>query len=219
MGAQALRTVLDVLGGRWRPSPTRRLLVRDPRPGTIDHGIVRAQMDRDLPAGPLRALCDRILAAGATRGGVYVPDDDLFTPGTRRVGLPLGSLLSQLWANRFLDPLDKDRLRLRGYLRYMDDMLLFHDDREALVALARQFEDACHGLRLRLRASRGVRALPPPPGGYRRRRMEGAIAPPARMSPRIDGSAPGSRGPTGATQRGRALRDERYRLPAFIHRK
>ena len=84
---------------------------------------------------------------------MYVPGDDLFTPMQRAVGLPLGSLLSQLWANRYLDPVDhlvKDRLRLRGYLRYMDDMLLFHDDRTTLVDLARRVEDACHGLRLRL---------------------------------------------------------------------
>jgi hypothetical protein len=205
----------------WRPSPTRRMLVRDPKPrliavpafgdrvvhqcvaavleprherraitdsyacrrgfGThaalrratawsrayrwwvrldvrrffpsVDHAIVRAQMARDLPDVPLRVLCDRILAAGATRGGVYVPGDDLFAPTERLVGLPLGSLLSQLWANRYLDPVDhlvKDQLRHRAWLRYMDDMLLFHDDRAALVEVARRVEDACHALRLRL---------------------------------------------------------------------
>lgn len=120
---------------------------------TIDHCLVRAQLARDLPDIPLRALCERILAAGGHTGDVYVPGDDLFTPQTRVVGLPLGSLMSQLWANRYLDPLDhfvKDRLRLRGYLRDMDDLLLFHDDRAALVAIAREVERFCHGLRLRL---------------------------------------------------------------------
>lgn len=211
----------SILSGVWKPSPVRRMLVRDPKPrriavptfddrivhhcigavleprherrmiadtyacrrgfGThaalrkarawastyrwwvrldvaqffpsVDHEIVRAQMERDLPDVPLRALCLRILAAGGSRGGVYVPGDDLFTPVARAVGLPLGSLLSQLWANRYLDPVDhlvKDRLGHRAWLRYMDDMLLFGDDREALVALARRVEEACHALRLRL---------------------------------------------------------------------
>lgn len=120
---------------------------------SIDHAIVRAQLARDLPPVPLRALCERILAAGGTRGGLYVPGDDLFAPVDRVVGLPLGSLMSQLWANRYLDPVDhlvKDRLRVRAYLRYMDDMLLFHDDARALSSIAREVEGACHALRLRL---------------------------------------------------------------------
>ncbi|MBN2494230.1 MAG: RNA-directed DNA polymerase [Deltaproteobacteria bacterium] len=59
-------------------------------------------------------------------------------PGDRR-GLPVGNLTSQHLANFFLDGLDhlvKRDLKLRGYLRYMDDMVLFADDRRALVASA-----------------------------------------------------------------------------------
>ncbi len=121
---------------------------------TIDHELVRAQMAVDLPDVPLRALCERILDAGGTLGGgVHLAGDDLFAPLARKAGLPLGSLTSQIWANRFLDPVDhlvKDRLRHRGYLRYMDDMLLFHDDRATLERLARRVEEECHALRLRL---------------------------------------------------------------------
>lgn len=120
---------------------------------SVDHAVVREQLARDLPDIPLRALCERILAAGGQRGGVYMPGDDLFALQGRTVGLPLGSLMSQLWANRYLDPVDhlvKDRLRHRAYLRYMDDMLLLHDDRHALERTARAVEDACHALRLRL---------------------------------------------------------------------
>lgn len=120
---------------------------------TIDHAVVREHLARDVPEEPIRALCSRILDAAGTVGGQHVPGDDLFAASGRRVGLPLGNLTSQLWANRYLDPIDhlvKDRLRHRPYLRYMDDMLLLHDDRAALTALAREVETACHGLRLRL---------------------------------------------------------------------
>src|SRR5882724_1315414 len=49
-----------------------------------------------------------------------------------------------------LDHLIKDRLRLRGYLRYMDDLALFHDDRASLARIARTVEEAAWALRLRL---------------------------------------------------------------------
>ncbi len=50
-------------------------------------------------------------------------------------GLPIGNLTSQHFANLYLGELDhylKDRLRIKGFLRYMDDVLLFADDKPAL---------------------------------------------------------------------------------------
>jgi hypothetical protein len=96
---------------------------------SIDHGVVRDQITKDNPEPWLRGMCDQILEAG--RGPdrcVYVPGDDLFSAVDRPVGLPLGNLTSQIWANRYLDPVDheiKDRRRVRAFLRYMDDMLVF----------------------------------------------------------------------------------------------
>jgi hypothetical protein len=123
---------------------------------SMDHAVVRAQLRQDVQDPLLLDLCDRILRAGeCERHRAHFPGDDLFAPLAREVGLPLGNLTSQLWANRYLDPVDhlvKDRLRVRGYLRYMDDMLLFHDDRATLRELARAVERACWDLRVRLHA-------------------------------------------------------------------
>jgi retron-type reverse transcriptase len=120
----------------------------------VDHAFVRAQLAQDVRERWLRALAERILEAGAGEAyRAHFPGDELFTPLTRAVGLPLGSLTSQLWANRFLDPIDhlvKDRLRVRAYLRYMDDLLLFGDDRAALVDICHRVEAACWSMRLRL---------------------------------------------------------------------
>ena len=77
----------------------------------------------------------------------YFPGDDLFTPYGRSVGLPIGNLTSQHFANRYLSPVDhraKDRLRIRPYLRYMDDMLFFGNDRS-------QLQDWGHGTTWKLR--------------------------------------------------------------------
>ncbi len=51
-------------------------------------------------------------------------------------GLPIGALTSQHLANFYLGFLDrfiKETLRVRGYVRYMDDMLLWSDDKTALL--------------------------------------------------------------------------------------
>lgn len=70
-------------------------------------------------------------------------------------GLPIGSLTSQHLANFYLGWLDrfvKERLGVRGYVRYMDDMALWaHDPGELKAALAacREFLDRELGLELK----------------------------------------------------------------------
>jgi hypothetical protein len=58
--------------------------------------------------------------------------------GQLGVGLPIGSLTSQHFANFYLGWLDrfvKETLRVRRYVRYMDDMVLWHASREPLVEI------------------------------------------------------------------------------------
>ena len=67
---------------------------------------------------------------------VWYPGDDLLAP-LRPRGLPIGNLTSQFWANCYLNPLDqfvKRELRCQGYLRYVDDFLLFANDKATLWA-------------------------------------------------------------------------------------
>ena len=90
---------------------------------------------------------------------LYYLGDDLFTPFERRRGLPIGNLTSQLFANVYLGGLDhfcKEVLRAKGYLRYVDDFALFHDDPACLqdwrYRIARYLEDR----RLRLHPRKTV---------------------------------------------------------------
>ena len=65
---------------------------------------------------------------------VYFPGDDLLA-ALRPRGLPIGNLTSQFWANGYLNPFDhfvKRELRCPAYLRYVDDFLLFGDDKASL---------------------------------------------------------------------------------------
>src|SRR3546814_5723711 len=58
-----------------------------------------------------------------------------------RCGLPIGNLSSQFFSNIYLDALDqfvKHTLKAKRYLRYVDDFVLFHHDREQLVRWQQQ---------------------------------------------------------------------------------
>jgi len=60
---------------------------------------------------------------------------DCDTTGKVR-GIPLGNLTSQFFANLYLNEMDqhiKHTLKVRYYVRYMDDMLLFADDKARLL--------------------------------------------------------------------------------------
>ena len=87
---------------------------------------------------------------------VYFPGDDLFAASRPR-GLPIGNLTSQFWANCYLNPLDhfvKRELNCRAYLRFVDDFLLFADDKAHALCLARRHHRLPGRLRLTLHESR-----------------------------------------------------------------
>jgi hypothetical protein len=89
----------------------------------------------------------------------WFPGDDLFTPIQRRRGMPLGNQTSQFLANVYLDPLDHfvaDRLGLGGYVRYVDDLLVFGNDKGRLAEARDRIADFLAGLRLRLHPAKTV---------------------------------------------------------------
>lgn len=64
--------------------------------------------------------------------------------GEQRQGLPIGSLTSQHLANFYLGWFDryvKERLKVRGYVRYMDDMALWGHSTGELARLAAECRD------------------------------------------------------------------------------
>ncbi len=68
-------------------------------------------------------------------------DSYAYAPGR---GVPIGNLTSQYFANHFLSGLDhfiKEKLCIPAYVRYMDDMVLWHDDKDQLQAARKAVED------------------------------------------------------------------------------
>jgi retron-type reverse transcriptase len=106
---------------------------------SIDHRIVKKALFRKIQDGGLRRLIRRIINSGVgvlseAYDMVYFPGDDLFAVNRPR-GLPIGNLTSQFWANCYLNEFDhfvNRDLGCRAYLRYVDDFLLFADNKATL---------------------------------------------------------------------------------------
>lgn len=104
---------------------------------SIDHEILKGTFRRLIKDRKVLWLMDLIVDNSNEQEGVlsYFPGDDLFTPIRRRKGLPIGNLTSQWFANWMLTGLDhfvSSRLGIGAYVRYCDDFILLHDDKEAL---------------------------------------------------------------------------------------
>lgn len=97
---------------------------------SIDHDILKKLLQRLFKDPDLLQLLDVVI--------------DHQVPGNRPgVGLPIGNLTSQHFANFYIGQLDhflKDRLRIKGYVRYMDDFICFSNDKESLWVLLNQIE-------------------------------------------------------------------------------
>ncbi len=122
---------------------------------TIDHAILLDRIARKIKCRDTLWLIDRIVANSNPQEEVarYFPGDDLFTPGERRRGIPIGNLTSQFFANVYLDGLDhfiQESLGQPAYVRFADDFAIFAERREALRSLLPELQDYLDGLRLRL---------------------------------------------------------------------
>jgi len=104
---------------------------------SVDHEILKTLIRRKISCRKTLWLIDTIIDNSNSQDDQlhYFEGDDLFTPVERRKGLPIGNLTSQFFANYYLNFLDhfvKERLNCKGYVRYVDDFVLFSDSRAEL---------------------------------------------------------------------------------------
>lgn len=115
---------------------------------SIDHAVLRGQLERRFKDRELLRLFRRIVESYET------------SPGK---GLPIGSLMSQHWANFHLAALDrhvKERLKRRAYVRYMDDFVCWGNTKAELTETGREIEEfIATELKLRLRDSSRILSL------------------------------------------------------------
>jgi retron-type reverse transcriptase len=92
---------------------------------SIDHGVLKSLLRKRIACRDTLWLLDGIIDS------------------TEGVGIPIGNLTSQLFANIYLHELDqfvKQGLRERHYMRYMDDFIVVHHDKEHLQQARREVE-------------------------------------------------------------------------------
>ena len=128
------------------------------------HGLSKAQRAGRLDDArtlQLRSLCHRLLAE-PTRMRIANPVAHRRLPPHKRLdlapagrGIPVGNLTSQFFVNVYLDRLDqfvKHELKVRHYLRFVDDMVLLGDSASQLTDWRKRiagFLDEQLGLTLR----------------------------------------------------------------------
>ncbi|MGO9257591.1 MAG: reverse transcriptase domain-containing protein [Bryobacteraceae bacterium] len=126
---------------------------------SIDHEILKRLLARVVKCGPTLDVAGRIIDGWISQedAGAYFTGDDLFTPSSRRRGLPLGNQTSQFYANVYLDPLDHfvvQELRPGRYIRYVDDFVLFGESKRDLDAMKEAVERFLERLRILIHAGK-----------------------------------------------------------------
>ncbi len=127
----------------------------------IDHAVLKSILAQPIRDEKVLELSGKIIDSGQ---GVltdeydlrYFAGDDLLA-ALRPRGLPIGNLTSQFWANVYLNPLDhfiKRVLKCEAYVRYVDDFLLFGNDKKTLHEWQRQIVQFLQSLRLTIHENR-----------------------------------------------------------------
>lgn len=95
---------------------------------SIDQDVILSILGRKIKDKRLLSLLEKVIRNGGADGK----------------GLPIGNLTSQFLANVYLDRFDhfiKDELGFKFYVRYMDDFVIFDNDKEKLKVLRPKIED------------------------------------------------------------------------------
>ena len=101
---------------------------------SIPHCVLKFQLGRLFKDRALLSILDEIVDGYARFSKM------------REAGLPIGNLTSQYFANHYLSGLDhwiKESLHVPGYVRYMDDMVLWGNSMSALKACEERIRAYC----------------------------------------------------------------------------
>lgn len=110
----------------------------------IDHEKLKGILARLIDDPPLLDLLAKIIDCEDTKFGLPLGadvGDVAFDKMLDDVGLPIGNLTSQMFANLYLNELDqycKHKLKIHFYIRYMDDIIILHHDKKYLEEVKRK---------------------------------------------------------------------------------
>lgn len=108
----------------------------------IDHDILMRILRRLIEDADLLWLLEEIIRCNHTKFGISLQDLD-YGELIGGVGMPIGNLTSQMFANIYLNEADqfaKHQLREKYYIRYMDDILNLGPDKRHLWQVKNEME-------------------------------------------------------------------------------
>lgn len=113
----------------------------------IDHEVLMDILRKKIADKDLLHVLSVIINCEDTNFGLPLGadiGDVAFDELLGEVGLPIGNLTSQMFANLYLNELDqfcKHKLHLRYYIRYMDDIIILHPDKKYLEKIKNKIAD------------------------------------------------------------------------------
>lgn len=113
----------------------------------VDHLVLLDILRRRIKDERLMRLLEKIISSEDTRFGLPAgvsPEDCPEEQWLNDVGMPIGNLTSQLFANIYLNELDqmcKHDLRLHYYIRYMDDVIILSESKAELWEIKANIEE------------------------------------------------------------------------------
>jgi len=130
----------------------------------VDHEVLENILRRKIKDERLVDLLVSIINSEDMKFGLPVgvdPDKCAAADRLANVGMPIGNLTSQMFANMYLHELDmfaKHKLGLHYYIRYMDDIIILHPDKKYLQAVKDEIETFLNNeLRLQLNQKTAIR--------------------------------------------------------------
>lgn len=108
----------------------------------VDHDVLLSILDRKFDDPELMWLFEKIVRSEHTFG-IPLGDHGFEQERIEGIGMPIGNLSSQLFANLYLNELDqfaKHQLKLKHYIRYMDDIVALHHDKKHLHQARHEIE-------------------------------------------------------------------------------
>lgn len=113
----------------------------------IDHEVLMKILRKKIADEDLLEILEGIVNCEDTHFGLPMGadiGDVAFCDMLADVGLPIGNLTSQMFANLYLDQLDqfcKHKLGLHFYIRYMDDVIILHNSKKHLERVVNQIAE------------------------------------------------------------------------------
>jgi retron-type reverse transcriptase len=112
----------------------------------VDHAVLTEILERKIKDKDLLWILGEIVNTDKCAFGLSLDANIAESAASERlfdVGMPIGNLTSQMFANLYLNELDqyvKHELRQHYYIRYMDDFLVLSDDKTALHEIKAKIE-------------------------------------------------------------------------------